>query len=229
MNLEEKINRMELIAMHPEVLKNKAAFQLIKQKCPDGMSFLEFYESDKMAGVRNELNPPPPPELTAEEEQLFESQKQKKALDDFNSKSLEEQRKIVSATPQWNQSIIGESSKRNVETGQFSEKSKASRVREKTMQEITKEHLPWRAVDLGDITIKEMNDAAVKNENATFQDIIEARKASDALEGIGITPEEFSELTLAEQKKIVQKLPGWNEPLPKGEHRSSERTVGYNN
>lgn len=38
---------------------------------------------------------------------------------------------------------------------------------------------------------------------------------------IGISPEEFNRLPLAEQKKIVEKLPGWNEPLPRGQHYST--------
>lgn len=38
---------------------------------------------------------------------------------------------------------------------------------------------------------------------------------------IGISPEEFSKLPLSEQKKIVEKLPGWNEPLPRGQHYST--------
>lgn len=42
----------------------------------------------------------------------------------------------------------------------------------------------------------------------------------------GLTKEEFSKLPLEEQKKIIDKLPGWLEPFPKGTFKSSPQTSG---
>ena len=40
---------------------------------------------------------------------------------------------------------------------------------------------------------------------------------------VGMSREEFAKLPLEEQKKIVEKLPGWGEKVSKGEYRSSPR------